>query len=133
VTQPNVELPFAAAGPGGRAALAWYESAGEGGASDVGNRWRVVVAQTVDGGATWNQTVVSGDKPVHVGAMCASASCLGEDRFAGDFLGLAYGPDAALHATWMRQTGSKGVPTTQLKLNPWDDVEYARTVALAPA
>ena len=61
------------------------------------------------------------------GAMCRAADCLGENRFAGDFLGVAFGPDGALHATWMKQTGSKGVPTSQLKTSDWDDVRYART------
>jgi hypothetical protein len=125
-TERNVLLPYVTAGPEGDVAIGWYESNGTG-PDDASNAWRVVVARTSDGGASWNQTVVSGDKPVHQGAMCASASCLGEDRFAGDFLGLAYGPDGALHATWMRQVGSKGVPTTQLKTANWDDVEYART------
>jgi len=125
-TQHNVELPFVTVGRDGRVALAWYESAGTD-ASDAANQWRVVVAQTSDGGASWSQAVVSGEKPVHTGAMCSSVSCLGEDRFAGDFLGLAYGPDSTLHATWMRQVGSKGVPTSQVKLQDWDDVEYAHT------
>jgi hypothetical protein len=140
-TQRLVELPYVTAGAADHVAIAWYEANGTT-PSDAANAWRVSVARSTDG-ASFVEQVVSGDKPVHAGAMCSSASCLGEDRFAGDFLGVAFGPstncgssgssagacgpDGALHATWMRQTGSKGVPTTQLKTSPWDDVEYART------
>jgi hypothetical protein len=124
-TQHNVLLPFVAAGEAGRVALGWYESNGTSN-EDPANAWRVVVAQTSDG-ATWTQTVLT-DQPVHKGTMCRAADCLGEDRFAGDFLGLAFGPDSSLHVTWMKQTGSKGIPATQLKTADWDVVQYARTM-----
>ncbi|MFA5860239.1 MAG: hypothetical protein WDA16_00950 [Candidatus Thermoplasmatota archaeon] len=119
-------LPFIAAGGAGRVAMGWYEANGAN-ADDAANEWRVSVTQTSDG-ASWTTTLLTKD-PVHKGAMCASMTCLGENRFAGDFLGLAFGPDSALHVTWMHQTGSKGVPATQVSTGKWEQVEYERTVS----
>lgn len=119
-------LPFIVAGAADRVAMGWYEANGTT-PDDAANEWRVIAAQTSNA-ASWTATTLTKD-PVHKGAMCSSASCLGENRYAGDFLGLAFGPDNALHATWMHQTGTKGVPATQLSTGKWEQVEYTRTVS----
>ncbi|MHB8586927.1 MAG: beta propeller repeat protein [Thermoplasmatota archaeon] len=123
-------LPFIAASWADHVALAWYETNATS-ASDPSAAWRVVTVQTVNG-AQWTRAVLT-PAPVHTGAMCASVSCIGEARFAGDFLGLAYDANASLYATWMHQTGTHLPPTTQLQAMPWDDVEFARTGGPAPA
>jgi hypothetical protein len=125
-------MPFVAAGAANRVALAWYETNATS-ASDASAEWRVVGAQTLDG-KTWTPFLLT-PTPVHTGAMCRAVTCLGDARFAGDFLGLAFGPQGNLHVTWMRQTAQKLPPTTQLQAQPWDEVQYARTLraALAPA
>jgi hypothetical protein len=119
-------LPFLAAGPADRVAVAWYETSAKS-ASDPGAAWRVAVAQTADGVA-WNTTLLTPD-PVHTGPVCAGVTCLGENRFAGDFLGVAVDDQGGAHVTWERQTDHKLLPTGQQPppLPSWERVEYAQT------
>jgi hypothetical protein len=121
-------LRFIAAGAADRVVTGWYETAA-GSADDGSADWRFVAAQTADG-QHWTPTLLT-PEPVHHGAMCSSLSCLGEARFAGDFIGLALDGQGQAHAAWVRQTGPKIPPTTQLSLQPWEQVEYARTNAPA--
>lgn len=117
-------MPFIAAGAANRVASIWYETrAASRDAADA--EWQVSVSQTVDG-STWETTTLT-PKPVHTGPMCRSISCLGDARFAGDFLGLAFDPADDLHATWNRQTGEKPLPVGQVPTE-WEQVEYARTL-----
>jgi hypothetical protein len=117
-------LPYVAAGAADRVITGWYETAAAS-ADDTSAEWRFVVSQTKDG-RTWNITVLT-PEPVHVGAMCSSISCLGEARFAGDFIGLAFDSHGDAYATWNRQVGQKIPPTTQLQVQKWEQVEFART------
>lgn len=117
-------LPYLTVGSEDNVAVAWYQANGSSN-SDAANEWTFAVSQTRDG-ASWTTQVLTGE-PVHKGAMCSAVTCLGEDRFAGDFLGLGFGPDGALHASWMRQVGDKFPPVSQLATEPWDFIEYART------
>lgn len=123
---PTRLLPFVAARGAGSVAAAWYETDAAS-ADDATAEWRVVAVRTNDAGATWVRTVLT-EEPVHVGAMCRSLSCLGEDRYAGDFLGVAYGPDGSVHVTWNRQTAERLLPQGQQRppLPAWEQVEYAR-------
>jgi hypothetical protein len=102
----------------------WYDTPAKS-ADDANAEWRVMIARTADG-VHWTVSTLTKD-PIHKGSMCSSASCLGEARFAGDFLGLAIDRNGDYHAAWMHQTGSKIPPTTQVNLQKWDQVEYART------
>jgi len=119
-------LPFIAAGAQDRVVTGWYETNASS-ADDARAEWRFVVAQTRDG-ARWERTLLT-PKPVHTGAMCSSITCLGEARFAGDFIGLALDSKGDAYAAWNRQTGPKIPPTTQLALQKWEQVEFARTGA----
>lgn len=115
-------LPFVTAGRAGEVAMGWYEAnASE---DDAAAEWRFALARSADG-ATFVTEVLTKD-PVHKGGMCKAVSCLGDKRFAGDFLGLAFGPDGSLHAAWMKQTGSRLLPAGQSP-TPYTEVDYART------
>lgn len=117
-------LHFVAAGPANRVATGWYETSAAT-ADDAGAEWRFTVARTVDG-ASWNATTLSAE-PVHKGSMCSSISCLGEGRFAGDFIGLAVDFAGGVHSAWVVQTGEKDLPSTQVQPSgPWTEVRYAR-------
>lgn len=118
-------LPFLTAGAAGRVALAWYETNASS-ADDASAQWRVSIARTSDG-ATWATQTLT-DQPVHTGAMCKAVNCLGDNRYAGDFLGLAFDANGDTHATWIRQDRARDLPTSQL--NPsgsWVHIEYARS------
>lgn len=117
-------LRFVTAGAADRVAAGWYESPTTS-ADDAVAEWRFVVVQTADG-KTWERTVLT-PEPVHKGPMCSSISCLGEARFAGDFIGLGFDAEGDLHASWNRQVGPKIPPTSQVALQKWEQVEYART------
>jgi hypothetical protein len=123
-TGKTILMPYVTASRPGEVAMAWYESNAS--ADDAAAEWHVVVARSVDGSTFHTEAITN--KPVHVGPMCRAVTCLGDNRFAGDFLGLAFDAQGSLHATWMRQDRAKDLPSTQL--NPsgsWEHVEYART------
>ncbi|MEA3201187.1 MAG: hypothetical protein QOE90_2615 [Thermoplasmata archaeon] len=119
----TIIMPFVAAGNASQVAMGWYETNATS-ADDAGAQWRFVVAHTTDG-ATWRTDTLTAD-PVHTGAMCRAVTCLGDNRFAGDFIGLAFGPAGDLHATWVKQTGTKLLPVGQSP-TPYTEVDYART------
>jgi hypothetical protein len=119
----TILLPFVAAGSAGHVAMGWYETNATS-ADDTAAEWRFVLARSADGQAF--RTEVLTPDPVHKGAMCKAVTCLGDNRFAGDFLGLAFGPRDDLHATWIKQTGTKLLPAGQSP-TPYTEVQYART------
>lgn len=118
-------MPYVAAGAAGHVAMGWYE-ANASSADAPEAEWHFVVARTADG-SHFESTLLTA-MPVHVGPLCRAVTCLGDNRFAGDFVGLAFDAKGDLHATWMRQDKPKDLPTSQL--NPsgsYEHVEYART------
>ncbi len=118
-------MPFVTAGAAGQVAMGWYETNASS-ADDATAEWRFVVAHSTDG-QTFRTDVLS-PEPVHKGGMCRAVTCLGDNRFAGDFIGLAFGPDGSLHATWNKQTGAKLLPVGQSP-TPYTEVDYARTTS----
>jgi len=115
-------LPYVTAGRAGEVAMGWYQANAS--ADDPEASWYFVVAQSRDG-ERFETSVLTPD-PVHKGAMCKAVTCLGDNRYAGDFLGLAFGPEGSLHAAWIAQTGTKLLPAGQSP-TPYTEVRYART------
>jgi hypothetical protein len=127
----DFQLPYVATGRANEVAVVWYE-ADKPSPTDLplptdssDQAWRYVAVRTAEGSA-WTRTVLT-PEPVRVGTMCASAACLGEARFAGDFSGLWIDSQGIVHASWNHQIGPKTLPTSQVSASTWDVVEYART------
>ena len=86
-------MPTLAAGAAGRVALAWYEAETALPSEHARQSWRVAVATSLDGGATFERALATPD-PIHVGAICTSgATCIDSERSQGDFFEIAIRPN----------------------------------------
>ena len=66
-------------------------------------KWDAVFAESSDALSAhphWKLTTV--DKDVHAGIICATAGCIGDGRFAGDFLDASFDAQDRPQVVWMR-------------------------------
>jgi hypothetical protein len=93
------------AGKPGHVGLVFYRAkvAGAPDAVPAATHWDAVYAESTDALSAhphWTLTTV--DKDVHVGIICATAGCLGDGRFAGDFLDTSFDPKDRPQIVWVR-------------------------------
>ena len=66
-------------------------------------QWDAVYAESFDALSAhphWTLTTV--DRDVHVGPICATTGCMGNGRFAGDFLDTSFDPKDRPLIVWVR-------------------------------
>jgi hypothetical protein len=93
------------AGKAGHIGLIFYRAriAGNPGTVPAATHWDAVYAESTDALSAhphWKLTTV--DKDVHVGTICATAGCVGNGRFAGDFLDASFDAKDRPQIVWMR-------------------------------
>ena len=96
-----------ATGANGHVGVIYYQSALGGKADTVTGPWDLVWAESLNANAahpTWSVQVVQ--PKVHTGIICGTASCTGNGRFAGDFIGAAFDNRGHAHLTWVKDSGS---------------------------
>ena len=113
-----------AAGAPGHVGVLYYYTLdnGDPGALLTSN-WSAVWAESFDADTaapTWTTTTV--EPLIHTGAICVAASCMGSQRFAGDFISAVIDPAGAAHLTWMVQAID---PTSHLATGA-SAIHYAR-------
>ncbi|HKU69154.1 MAG TPA: sialidase family protein [Candidatus Baltobacteraceae bacterium] len=114
-TKGTAAFSAIAAGSSGHVGVLYYYTSANGDPGSLTNAtWSIVYAETYNAlGAspTWKTTTL--DTNVHTGAICASLSCSGSDRFAGDFIsGYMDAADAA-NLTWVKQDA--GATSTHIR------------------
>jgi len=96
-----------AAGAPGHVGVIYYHTPGNVDAGNAaGSEWSVYWAETFSADADepeWTVTLL--EERVHKGNICIAVSCSGSDRFAGDFISAAIGPDGDAHLAWMHDRG----------------------------
>ena len=68
------------------------------------SRWTTMWAESFNADSpvpTWTVKVV--EPNIHTGAICAAASCSGDNRFAGDFITSIIDKNDVAHLTWMKE------------------------------
>ena len=103
-------FPWIVAGDAGRIAVAWYETPTAGDPNDQTGmksaKWNVLEAQSLDGGAHWQQARVT-PQPIHTGTISTEGLVPnGPDRSLGDFFTMDVGPDGMVHLAFMGDAGS---------------------------
>lgn len=93
------------AGKAGHIGLVFYRAkvAGNPGTVPASTHWDAVYAESTDALSAhphWTMTTV--DKDAHVGVICATAGCMGNGRFAGDFLDVSFDTKDRPQIVWMR-------------------------------
>lgn len=93
------------AGKGGHVGLIFYRAKVAGNPDSVPGttKWDAVFAESTDALSAhphWKLTTV--DTDVHNGIICATAGCIGDGRFAGDFLDASFDAKDRPQVVWMR-------------------------------
>ncbi len=71
--------------------------------------WSTVWAETFNADSAvpvWAVSTI--ESPIHVGPLCIAASCMGTNRFAGDFISSVIDSSDTAHLTWMSQANGTG-------------------------
>jgi hypothetical protein len=110
-TTGTATFTWVAAGAPGHIGVLYFYTTDNG--SDPGlmttSNWSAVWAESFNGDAatpTWSVTTV--ENLVHTGPICAAASCMGTDRFAGDFITAIIDTSGIAHLAWMKQENGTG-------------------------
>lgn len=101
------------AGKAGHIGLVFYRAkvAGNPDAVPAKTQWDAVYAESFDALSAhphWTLTTV--DKDVHVGPICATTGCMGNGRFAGDFLDTSFDPKDRPLIVWVRDYPATATP-----------------------
>lgn len=105
------------AGKAGHVGLIFFQAktVGSPDAVPAATQWDAVYAESTDALSAhphWTLTTV--DKNVHLGPICSTAGCMGDGRFAGDFLDTSFDAKDRPQIVWVRDTpGSAGA--TQIR------------------
>jgi len=102
------------AGKAGHVGLIFYRArtAGNPDAVPSATQWDAVYAESTDALSAhphWTLTTV--DTDVHRGPICATAGCVGNGRFAGDFLDASFDAKDRPQIVWMRNYPANGSAT----------------------
>ncbi|MDQ1685258.1 MAG: hypothetical protein QOC82_1995 [Frankiaceae bacterium] len=102
------------AGKAGHVGLIFYRArvAGNPGTVPASTHWDAVFAESTDALSAhphWTMTTV--DKDVHIGVICATAGCVGNGRFAGDFLDASFDAKDRPQIVWMRNLPGNSTDT----------------------
>jgi hypothetical protein len=76
------------------------------------SRWAAMWAESFNADSpvpTWTVKVV--EPNIHTGAICAAASCSGDNRFSGDFITSIIDKNDVAHLTWMKENMSTQATT----------------------
>ena len=95
----------------GAADLVWYGATGGAGGNenDTNNKWKVYMAQTIDGFSHWKVFDATPDRYIHTGVICTGGTgCTGSSRILLDFFQVAIDPT----------TGAADIAFTDDHLNP---------------
>jgi hypothetical protein len=113
-TMGTATFTWVAAGSPGHVGVIYYYTPDNG--SDPGSMttstWTAIWAESFNATSptpTWSVTVV--EPNVHTGAICAAASCSGDNRFAGDFINSIIDSNDVAHLTWMKEDMSTQATT----------------------
>jgi hypothetical protein len=103
----TVAFSWVAASGNGHVGVLFYGTSSTGNPGSLpGASWNVAWAESTNADAatpTW--TVTTLETGVHSGSICAAASCMGSDRFAGDFISAASGANGVFHRAWVSDAG----------------------------
>jgi hypothetical protein len=86
--------------------------------------WSAVWAESFNADSPvpiWTVTTIENN--IHQGPLCIAASCMGTDRFAGDFISAIIDSSDAAHLTWMKQENGTGAAS----------IRYARQQSAPPS
>lgn len=113
IASPGVHaMAWAASGPAGRLAIAYYANPTATGIPDEAKGDWFIRAVVIDDAASpspkFSDVLVS-DVPVTSGAVCTSGlNCPNEIRGLGDYLGCDVAPDGSVHVSWTVSEGEGG-------------------------
>ncbi len=109
-TTGTATFTWVAAGAPGHVGVLYYYTATNGQPGTLTtSSWSAVWAETYNADtATPTWTVTTVEDAIHTGAICVAADCVGNGRFAGDFINAIIDSAGAAHLTWMKQEGGTG-------------------------
>jgi hypothetical protein len=117
-TKGTAAFSWVATGSRGHVGVIYYYTTENGapGSFTTAN-WSAVWAESYNADSanpTW--TVSTIDPLVKVGPICVAASCTGDDRFAGDFIGATMDSSDNSHLTWMRKNTDAGATIRYVRI-----------------
>ncbi|HWY51637.1 MAG TPA: sialidase family protein [Chthoniobacterales bacterium] len=113
-TTGTATFTWVAAGSPGHVGVIYYYTPDNGhdSTSMTTSTWAAIWAESFNATSstpTWSVRVV--EPNVHTGAICAAASCSGDNRFSGDFINSLIDANDVAHLTWMKENMSTQATT----------------------
>jgi hypothetical protein len=113
-TMGTATFTWVAAGSPGHVGVIFYYTPDNGpdSTSMTTSTWAAIWAESFNATSptpTWSVRVV--EPNVHTGAICAAASCSGDNRFSGDFINSLIDSNDVAHLTWMKEDMSTQATT----------------------
>lgn len=113
-TTGTATFTWVAAGSANHVGVIYYYTSDNGtdSTSMTTSTWSAMWAETFNANSPtpiWTVTTI--EPNIHTGAICAAASCSGDNRFSGDFITAIFDANDVAHLTWMKEDMSTQATT----------------------